>query len=181
MVGNCVDLGLKISKRTLNKGKGKKNASDFQLWSLTFSLEKHKAVVNYYYFAKRDDLCEKVREPGRYFHTDPNNKNNTLDREAVEYRPGEIRLVEHESFRGFRISKLNECIFIGPYVKKREDLEVLKENGVKAILNLQSNEDMARYRVDFQFIRELAHEYEIFAYNFQIADMNFKEFINKAS
>ena len=48
---------------------------------------------------------------------------------------------------------MNSNIFIGPYVKKREDLEVLKQNNVKAILNLQSDMDMSKYKVDWDWIK----------------------------
>lgn len=72
-------------------------------------------------------------------------------------------------------------MFIGPYIKKVEDFQVLKNNKVKAILNLQSNSDMAKYNVNWNFIKEQAFKNNIEAFNFQIVDMNFYDFINKSS
>lgn len=40
---------------------------------------------------------------------------------------------------------------------------------------------MAKYKVDWDWIKEVACEYQISAFNFQIVDMNFYDFIDKSS
>lgn len=89
--------------------------------------------------------------------------------------------MESEDFKGFKITKLSEQIFIGPYIKNMDDIAVLSESGVKAILSLQTVEDMEKYGVDWVAIKEQMSEYGIESFNYQIIDMNFADFIKKAA
>lgn len=39
-----------------------------QVWSFTFNVDKKKSSINYYYYARKNGIYEKNREPGRYFY-----------------------------------------------------------------------------------------------------------------
>lgn len=52
---------------------------------------------------------------------------------------------------------------------------------MKAVLNLQTKEDMGRYDIDWTVIKEQTSEFGIESFNFQIIDMNFFDFIKKAA
>lgn len=55
VLGNCVDLGMKIAKRSLIKEKPTwQGGHPRTLWTLVFITDKQRDQIIYYYFAKND-------------------------------------------------------------------------------------------------------------------------------
>ncbi|KAM3140330.1 hypothetical protein pb186bvf_007490 [Paramecium bursaria] len=80
----------------------------------------------------------------------------------------------------FNISQINEYIAIGPYPQNEEDILKLKQNGVQAILNLQTRLDMYHRGVDWDRIQSIYNKNQIYMINYEIIDMDPKDFIKRS-
>ena len=70
-------------------------------------------------------------------------------------------------------------IFIGPYPQSENDFKKLNENGIDAILNLQSDKDMKIRQINYQFQLDLAKKYGIKINRYPIIDFNQIDLYNK--
>jgi hypothetical protein len=57
----------------------------------------------------------------------------------------------------------------------------LVKRDIKAVLNLQSKEDMRRYGIDWKNIQNIYAKYNIEVYNLEILDMKLYDFVRKSS
>lgn len=78
------------------------------LWSLTFHVEKHREYLHYYYIKKEAGIYVKEQEPGRYLHLTPEliTPTNFINRVSVIRKPGEIKIMDSDSFKEFKISEI---------------------------------------------------------------------------
>ena len=68
---------------------------------------------------------------------------------------------------------------MGPYVKTAEDLILLRQNKVTAILSIQTDQDIASHRLTPDYLCELCDEYGLQLLTYSIEDMNKKDFLSK--
>jgi len=61
-------------------------------------------------------------------------------------------------------------IFKGPCPQNKEEVELLKKAGVKAILNLQRDEDMERMNIKWSKMKEIYYSKNMDVVNYQIKD-----------
>ncbi|CAD8198165.1 unnamed protein product [Paramecium octaurelia] len=80
----------------------------------------------------------------------------------------------------FTISQINENIIIGPYPQNEQDILVLKQNGIKAVLNLQTRLDIYHRGVDWDEIQNTYKKNDMIMKNFEIFDMDPVDFEKKA-
>ncbi|CAD8193164.1 unnamed protein product [Paramecium pentaurelia] len=80
----------------------------------------------------------------------------------------------------FTITQINENIIIGPYPQNEQDILVLKQNGIKAVLNLQTRLDIYHRGVDWDEIQNTYKKNDIIMKNFEIFDMDPIDFEKKA-
>jgi hypothetical protein len=99
---------------------------------------------------------------------------------SVIRRPGEIRVLDEDSFKEFRISEVTEELAVGPYLRREQEVRELAVRGVRAVLSLQSKQDMMRYGIEWQFMVELYRKHGIKAINLEILDRKNTDFINKS-
>ncbi|CAK57868.1 unnamed protein product (macronuclear) [Paramecium tetraurelia] len=79
----------------------------------------------------------------------------------------------------FSITQINENIIIGPYPQNEQDIVVLKDFGVKAVLNLQTRLDVYHRGVDWDEILSSYKKHNIQMKNFEIFDMDPQDFEKK--
>lgn len=55
-------------------------------------------------------------------------------------------------FESFKIAEITDEIVVGPYVHCAREVEELANRNVKAVLSLQSHEDMKKYKIDWRIV-----------------------------
>ncbi|CAD8118214.1 unnamed protein product [Paramecium sonneborni] len=81
----------------------------------------------------------------------------------------------------FSITQINENIIIGPYPQNEQDILILRNYGIKAVLNLQTRLDVYHRGVDWDEILSSYRKHNIFMKNFEIFDMDPQDFEKKIS
>ena len=76
-------------------------------------------------------------------------------------------------------SKITDNIFLGPYLHTCEDFERLKNDGVRAVLSIQTEEDFESHSLSPHYLEVLAKEYDISFNRYSIIDMNAEDFRKK--
>ncbi|CAD8086749.1 unnamed protein product [Paramecium sonneborni] len=81
----------------------------------------------------------------------------------------------------FQTYEINENIIIGPYPQNEKDILYLKQKQVRAVLNLQTRLDMFHRGVNWEQIVEAYKRHNIVMKNYQIFDMDAKDFEKKSN
>ncbi|CAD8107704.1 unnamed protein product [Paramecium sonneborni] len=139
--------------------------------------------------------CQNYRQQQQFkngsFQTDKQLKINKETNIGYSFSDKEPSFFYYESFGRlnkldwnfvvqFAINQINENIFIGPYPQNEQDIIVLKSQGIKAVLNLQTRLDIYHRGVDWDEIQNSYKKNEIIMKNFEIFDMDPIDFEKKA-
>lgn len=68
---------------------------------------------------------------------------------------------------------------MGAYVKTQEDFYQLRKEGITAILSIQTAKDLTSHRLTPDYLCELSESHGLHFYNYEIEDMNKKDFLDK--
>lgn len=69
------------------------------------------------------------------------------------------------------------CLAIGPYPQSKEDVELMKRNGVTGVLNVQTDFDHERRMIDWQHMQEYYHAADLQVTRVPIEDFNGDELV----
>lgn len=67
----------------------------------------------------------------------------------------------------------------GPYACCKEDIDKLKSDDIRAVLNLQTSYDMKYRSIPWEFLKNYYEQNQILVINFQIIDMDYEDIKNK--
>ena len=167
-------------------------------WTITVIMktsDKNNFDFEYRYslFDKKKNSAMWEREPNRHIHIYTNENEFTKCFNKVINDKRDIYLDSHylltNSFlevldvnfvSDLEFNKIGEKnIFIGPYPQSENDFKKLNENGIDAILNLQSDKDMKIRQINYQFQLDLAKKYGIKINRYPIIDFNQIDLYNK--
>jgi len=68
---------------------------------------------------------------------------------------------------------------VGPYVRNEEEIRNLASKNIRAVLSLQSKQDMVRYGVEWHNLCEIYKRRGIKAINVEILDRRNQDFVAK--
>ncbi|KRX02916.1 Carbohydrate-binding-like fold [Pseudocohnilembus persalinus] len=84
-------------------------------------------------------------------------------------------LVNQQTIFDFKFSQIDENLFLGPYPQGEQDIQKLKESGIQAVLNLQTEEDMQWRGISWEQQQQEYQKNNIKGYNFPIIDMDYQD------
>ena len=147
-------------------------------WTITI-LFKNNDKNNYkfdYRYSIYDDklkfsMCE--REPNRHINLLDKNNNLILNNSYLE-------ILDKNFVAEFNFDKMGDKnIFIGPLPQNIEDYKKLKENGITAIINLNSQKDLERRKINLDNHKKIVKDLNIELIHFPIIDFNKEDLSQK--
>lgn len=81
-----------------------------------------------------------------------------------------LKIYDKEFEKKFCFDEINENILLGPCPQSKEEVELLQEKGVQAILNLQRESDMEKMNIDIKTMKSIYDKKNIDFVNYQIED-----------
>ena len=167
-------------------------------WTITVIMktsDKNNFDFEYRYslFDKNKNTAMWEREPNRHIHiytsenefskclnNDINNKNDINLNSHYLLTNSYLEILDVNFVSDLEFDKIGDKnIFIGPYPQTENDFKKLYENGINAIINLQSDKDMKIRQINYQFQLELSKKYGIKIYRYPIEDFNQIDLYNK--
>ena len=165
-------------------------------WTLTVILRTND--INNFNFEYRYSLFDEEknnamweREPNRHIHIFTNekefyknlieNKNNNKEIDSYYLLTNSfLEILDVNFVSDLVFDKMGDKnIFIGPYPQSKNDFKKLYENGINAILNIQTDKDMKIRQINHQLQIEEAKKYGISIYRYPIEDFNQIDLYNK--
>mmetsp|Transcript_14559 Transcript_14559/g.59021 ORF Transcript_14559/g.59021 Transcript_14559/m.59021 type:complete len:268 (-) Transcript_14559:4070-4873(-) len=148
-------------------------------WETTFPIDSNAAASDVYYRYLAVDL------EGTYLvENEPNRMQRFPDRSDGRMINGVMEIVDANFVPGlnFDIVPMGERtpdIVIGSYVQSRLDVDELKKLGVGAVLNLQTDEDISKRKVNLQLIEDCYRRNGIEHVRYAIRDNDPQSFIDQ--
>ena len=126
------------------------------------------------------------REPNRHIHilTELNEQNY----DNFKNNPDEYKLLTNSFLEVLDVNFVADLIFnrmgdkniyIGPYPQNYNDYKTLKENGITATLNVQSEKDLKHRQINLELHKKQAKELGIEIHHFPILDFSAQDLENK--
>eukprot|EP01017_Pseudomicrothorax_dubius_P017247 TRINITY_DN19538_c0_g1_i2.p1 TRINITY_DN19538_c0_g1~~TRINITY_DN19538_c0_g1_i2.p1 ORF type:complete len:422 (-),score=25.79 TRINITY_DN19538_c0_g1_i2:13-1278(-) len=148
------------------------------MWQIVFYMRSTQTNLRYRYVISDEVENKSIweREPDRYIHflhlesNGPDTKPipNKKERVLFTYFKNEYKIVDADFVAEFYFTKIDTNIYLGPYPQDRNEINFIHENGIRCVLNLQTEEDMRFRSVHWPEFLEYYQRKGIAAVNFQI-------------
>lgn len=192
--GNLPQLGFigKIPQKMKKKHKIDHNGKWICFWELTITIEN---IIKHFFYRygmknKRDDRIIWEREPNRicnlinvkYYANNVYSPIHDLmgfaQKETLLFKERNNKHIREDSNFAyyFFYTQINDNLWLGPYPQTEDEHNRLKSCGIKAILNLQTDEDLKSLGLDNKHYEREYRERNQFYYNYQIIDNHVEDF-----
>jgi protein-tyrosine phosphatase len=171
VIGGCPALGNWQQPKVMTLGPERRLLSGGwgNCWEYEFTAAKSQlAGVEYRYLITNQVTGSSVweREPNRVL---------TLSETA----PGVIEVMDANFVSGMQFDAVSAALFLGPYPQLPEDIDALKRQGISAVLNVQTDADIALRHVDYEAFITYYRKAAIDLYRLPIEDFNEVDLIAK--
>lgn len=151
-----------------------------QFWQFEFLVEPFERRIFYSYliFDEENDkyLYEKkqIRRIALFFSHE-NITGNSPSSQRISHKKfvqknNCLKIYDIEFEKKFGFDEINENILLGPCPQNKEEVDILQEKGVQAILNLQRDTDMEKMNIDIKAMKSIYDKKNIEFINYQIED-----------
>lgn len=171
VVGGCAALGNWRQPKVMTLGSERRllSGSWGKCWEYLLKAPKSQlAGVEYRYLIKNQTTGNIIweREPNRILNL------SEVDSDVID-------VMNANFVSGMQFDAVSPALFLGPYPQLPEDIDALKSQGISAVLNVQTDADIALRYVNFEDFRIHYREAAIELHRLPIEDFNEVDLVAK--